>query len=491
MSFKLDGLQPVWDKTIIDASKTTAEFTVGTPIKREIILEPTFPWETGMAHYYNVVWNGEIYQMYYITHHDKIKKVEEDESCRGTTLERNNFFVCYAESRDGLHWEKPNLGLFEYEGSRDNNIILRSQDRKERKGFFDNFYVFIDENPACPPEKRYKATAYRHTYKLSGWSSPDGIHFTEDTVFDLEGKFDSLNVCWWDKQLGKYVMYIRDFHDIPDGDINAGIRDARRVESDDFVHWSEPALIRFPDTEDYPIYTSNITPYYRNPNILIGFPTRYEERKAWNDSFEQLCGKETRRKCMEVHPRMGLTVTDCVFMSSRDGINFHKCEEALFVPGPEWEANWIYGNSYPAYFMMETPADDGAGVELSMFVQDGYNRNPRFADRLTRYTLRRDGFACYRAKYTGGEVVTVPFVFEGDELRLNFATSAKGYVYITIRDEETGKEATTCELFGDSDNRLVHFENAAVADFAGKRVTLRFRMRDAKLYAFEFKTSEK
>ena len=127
-----------------------------------------------------------------------------------------------------------------------------------------------------------------------------------------------------------------------------------------------------------------------------------------------------------------------------------------------------------------------------MFVQDGFNHNTdAYMDRLTRYTLRRDGFACYLAKYKGAEVVTKPFVFEGDELRLNFATSAKGYVYITIRDEETGRSATTCELFGDTDNRLVHFEDAAVADFAGKPVTLSFRMRDAKLYAFEFKTAHK
>ncbi len=492
MHLKPDYVQPVWDRTIINEAKTTADFTIGTPVKRETVFRADAPWEKGMSHYFSVVHNGEKYQMYYISHRGKIAKVEEDECCKGTTLERHNFFVCYAESTDGLHWVRPNLGIHEYEGSYDNNIILRSVDKKERKGFFDNFFVFIDENPACPPEKKYKATAYHHTYKLESWVSPDGIHFTLDTVFDLEGKFDSHNVCWWDKDLGKYVMYIRDFHDIPaNGDINAGIRDARRTVSDDFVHWSEPELIRFPGTEDYPIYTNQIQKYYRNPDIYIGFPTRYEERKAWNDSFEQLCGKEARLAAIEQCPRYGLTVTDCIFMSSRDGVSFDKCDEALFVPGPEWDANWIYGNCYPAYFMLETPTEDGENTELSLFVQEGYNHNAdKYCDVLVRHTLRRDGFACYRAKYTGGTVVTKPFTFEGDEMRLNFSTSAKGYIYITIRDEETGRTAKTCELFGDKDDRLVHLEGVELAEFAGKTVTLTFEMRDAKLYAFYFRSKK-
>jgi hypothetical protein len=52
--------------------------------------------------------------------------------------------------------------------------------------------------------------------------------------------------------------------------------------------------------------------------------------------------------------------------------------------------------------------------------------------------------------------------------------------------DNNGNEAKTCELFGDSDHRSVRFENAEIADFAGKEVTLTFEMKDAKLYAFEF-----
>lgn len=485
---KLKGLQPVWDKTIIDEAKTTADFTVGTPVKKETVFVADKPWERGMAHYVNVIFDKEKYRMYYISHMGYANKQEYADNMQGTTIEILDTYVCYAESDDGIHWVKPALGLYEYEGSKENNIILRSIDKPEAGGFFDNFFVFIDTNPKCPPEKRYKATAYMNYYKLGGYTSPDGIHWTLDAIWDMEGKFDTLNVCWWDERIQKYVAYVRDFHNIPDnGDINAGIRDARRTESEDFLQWTTPELITFNESEDYPIYTNNISRYYRNPDIYIGFPTRYEERQEWSDSFEQLCGKEMRLKVMEQARRYGLTVTDCVFMSSRDGLHFDKCDEALFTPGYEFAPNWIYGNCYPAYFMIETPVGDGENKELSMFVSQLYaHGNMVFQDILERWTLRVDGFACYKAKYGGAKVVTKPFVFDGDELYINFSTSAKGKIFITIRDED-GNEAKTCELFGDKIDRKVRFENANIADFAGKPVTLEFEMKDAKIYAFEFK----
>lgn len=485
----LKGLQPVFDKSIIDEAKTTADFTVGTPFKKEVVFTADKPWELDMAHYNNVVFDGEKYRMYYITHSEKTEKNEFTEAAEGTTVVIINTFVCYAESYDGLHWEKPSLGLCEWNGSKENNIILRSIDKTEPGGFFDNFFVFIDTNPNCDPKKKYKATAYSNLYQLSGYSSPDGINFTLETVFDLPGKFDTLNVCWWDEKIKKYVAYVRDFHNVPpSGDLNAGIRDVRRTESEDFVNWTVPELIKFNNSEDYPIYTNQIRRYYRNPDILIGFPSRYEERPDWSDSFEELCGREERLEQMKVARRFGLTVTDCIFMSSRDGINWNKIDEAIFTPGMEFERNWIYGNCYPTYFMMETPVGDGENTELSLFLGEYYahSKITRPArDVIVRYTIRRDGFALYRAKYTGASVVTKPFIFYGDELHINFSTSAKGNIYITIEDEE-GNTAKTGEVFGDSDDRRVKFDSDLKA-FNGKPVRLRFDMKDAKLYAFEFK----
>ncbi len=484
---KINGLQPVWDMAIVDRDRTTAEFCVAEPVKKETVFVADKPWEERMAHYANVIEVDGKYRMYYLTHMKKNKKPKKGGENLGT-VEILDTYVCYAESEDGIHWVRPSVGLYEYEGSYENNILLRSVDKPGDKDFFDNFFVFVDTNPACPPEKRFKATAYMHHYRLGGYSSPDGIHWNFECIFDLDGKFDTLNVCWWDEKIGKYVAYVRDFHNIPeDGDLNRGIRDARRTESEDFIHWTKPTRITFNESDDYPIYTNNVRRYYRNPDIYIGFPTRYEERPGWSDSFEQLCGKALRKKAMETAPRFGLTVTDCIFMSGRDGVHFDKCDEALFTPGLEFDANWIYGNCYPAYFMWETPVGDGENRELSMLVGNYYSHaNQVYTDIYFRYTLRIDGFAYYKAKYSGARFVTKPFVFEGSELLLNFSTSAKGSVYITLRDKD-GNELKTGEIFGDTMERRVRFENGSLSDFASKEVTLTFEMKDARLYAFAFR----
>jgi hypothetical protein len=173
-------------------------------------------------------------------------------------------------------------------------------------------------------------------------------------------------------------------------------------------------------------------------------------------------------------------------MSSHDGLHFDKCDEALFTPGPEHHENWVYGKCYPAYFLKETTGDEGVR-EISMLVGQYYKQHYCDSvrpDEFVRYTLRLDGFAYYNAPFKGAKVVTKPFVLEGDKLTLNFASSAKGGVVVTVKDDE-GRYATSYEIFGDSDEKTVRFKDGSLADFVGKTVWLEFDMKDAKLYAFK------
>ena len=72
---------------------------------------------------------------------------------------------------------------------------------------------------------------------------------------------------------------------------------------------------------------------------------------------------------MKDKPRYGLTLTDCVFMASRDGINFQRQDEAFIRPEPEEPYGWVYGTAYPARGMIETPGDlPGQDPEISMYV---------------------------------------------------------------------------------------------------------------------------
>lgn len=458
-----------WDEYLIDTAETTAELRLHQPQEREVVLEHNCPWEGDGCDFHCLLRDDDRYRLYYLGW----EMLEPGASQHGPIV------VCYAESSDGLTWTKPDLGLCEFRGSQANNIIL--DDRAAR---FDNFSVFKDPRPGCPPDERYKGVGLDgRDHHLWCFTSADGVRFEKSWPMTNRGKFDTLNIALWDRHSGQYLCYVRDFHDVPGEDWNAGIRDVRWMTSPDFRQWTEPARLDFGEADDYPLYTNVVQQYQRADHMFVGFPSRYVEKPEWTGNFEQLAGAQRRRERMKVHPRYGLTVTDCVFMCSRDGKHWRRWDEAFMTPGPEHELNWVYGDCYPALGMIETPsARRGAGRELSLYTYD--NHWSGMPARLHRHTLRVDGFVSYRAGYRPCRVVTRPLVFSGGELSLNFASSAAGYVRVRLTGE--GQALESCELFGDSLDRRVSFTGGEVAALAGKPVRLEFTLRDADLYAMQF-----
>ena len=83
--------------------------------------------------------------------------------------------------------------------------------------------------------------------------------------------------------------------------------------------------------------------------------------------------------------------------------------------------------------------------------------------------------------------MTKPLLFTGREMLVNFSTSARGRMFVSLRDK-TGAELKSVELFGDKVDRVVDFENGGkLSDFAGRAVTVEFDMSDADLYSFRFR----
>ncbi len=464
-------LEPFWDDFLLDSAKTTAELRNFSPVKREKVMDLGEPWEGDGCDYFNFFQDGDLWRMYYLAWHTPFYEGKPATS---------EIRVCYAESRDGVRWDKPSLGLCEFEGSKENNILLDAKTQK-----FDNFFVFLDENPACPPESRYKAVT--GDYGPSGsyfrsYESADGIHFTPKSMIANSDFYDTLNTAFYDTDQKQYVAYVRGLHDGENGD---RIRDIRRLTSPDFLNWTPSEPITFFDEIDVPLYTNVISPYYRAPHIKTGFPTRYISREVWTPNYDRLCGRERRLRRMEVSERFGLAVTDCIFMSSRDGAAFTRYQDAFLRPGAENGRNWVYGDCYPTYGMVETPsADRGAQPELSMFVFENHWQG--IPTEVYRYTIRVDGFAALSAGWKTKTAVTKPLIFDGNALRLNFSTSARGSLFVTITDAE-GNRAESGELFGDSINRTVDFDTDLSA-FAGKPVTIRMEMTECDLYSMQFFT---
>ena len=178
-----------FDSFLIDEEKTTAEVRLHKPVRRGILLELNKPWEGRYTTFFNPVFSEGKWRLYYVS-----------------TLGNHEKYVCYAESDDARHWVRPDLGIVEFEGSRNNNIILDIPMLQEF-GFvnFDNMSVFYDENPSCPPEERYKMTAaWIGHAALIVLLSADGIHFTKSRFITDDGEFDSQNRSFWSKAHRKY-----------------------------------------------------------------------------------------------------------------------------------------------------------------------------------------------------------------------------------------------------------------------------------------------
>ncbi len=468
------GLIPFWDDYLIDTDISSANLSANKPQKRDVVMVCDKPWEGNATDFFTVINDDGLYRMYYEAWglYDKPMAIK----------------VCYAESRDGIHWDKPNLGLVEFEGSRDNNIIIEK--------IPDNFTVMKDENPKCPPEMKYKALlSIREIDYLSGnkqnmlalWVSADGLRFEPHSIISKGFAYDTQNSLHWNRHTGKYYCYLRAYVPAPEDKDSlfeeTDVRVNMVMESEDLVNWSEARIIAEKD-ELYPVYTNCVTAYPYDDRYYVGFPSRYVQRKEWTKNYDRLGGKEKRRERMKLSPRLGIAVTDCIFMSSRDNVNWYRFDEAILTPGIEDGENWIYGDCYPALGgLFETPSPfRNSPPELSLIVGNHHWMDSPV--ELVRYVFRRDGFASVKATYKKQTLLTKPFTFDGDILKLNFATSARGGIKIRILDESNTpiEGYSTYEIFGDSVDRTIDFDSPLSA-LSGRTVKLEFIMSDAEIFS--------
>ena len=489
-----------FDDYLLDTEKTTAERRLHRPIRKGEIFKLDMPWEGNVCGYFSVFLAEGKYRMYY----------------RATQSGRRERYICYAESDDGISWVRPNLGIVEINGSKDNNVLMDLEMLFEM-GFktFDNLSVFYDENPECPSDRKYKMLCmYCGNGALLSLVSEDGIHFRKDEIITRDGEFDSQNLAFWSKYYGKYFCYYRGEHEPKEnvrtmdksytdkvakelldpekmllrepgnGDF-AFMRDIRVIESPDYKNWSSQKLINYTG-EDLQPYTSGIIPYPRAENIFVGLSARYVERKAWTPNYDELCGREERLARMSGESlRTGLAITDGMLLVSRDGYNFTKFDEAFLCPPPENSDSFVYGDGFCTPTLIETSSDvSGAENEYMLHVLEGYRSNRGYCS-IVKYALRLDGFVSLHAGGTEKNIVTKEFTYDGDNLYCNIESSARGSVYFTLKCGD--EEYTSYETFGNSADKRVHFTcEDAVKRCKGKPVVLEAKIYDCDLYAIKF-----
>lgn len=428
-----------------------ARLVLHKPVAREVAIVCDAPWEGNTCCYPTVFRDGDLYRMYYRGSHF-------DEN----TEKMSHQVVCYAESRDGLSWTKPDLGIVEFEGSKQNSIVWDGLGSH-------NFAPFKDTNPDCKPSEQYKAIASKGDEGLYAFKSADAVDWSlmSDKPVITEGKFDSQNLAFWDPLRGLYVDFHRHFAD----EEGARVRDIMTCTSSDFLNWTEPEWLKYTGVPREHLYTNQVTPYHRAPHIYMGFPKRFVPTRSMAD-----------------HRHAG--VSDGVFMTSRDGVTFRRWGEAFIRPGLQPE-RWVNRNNMTAWGIVETESGvPGTPPELSIYSTESYYRGE--ACRLRRFTIRLDGFTSAQAPLGGGEVLTKLVRFEGTRLYLNMSTSAAGSLRVELQEADGApiegfNLAESEEIFGDEIERVATWKDGAdLSALAGRPVRLRFVLRDADLFAFRF-----
>ena len=424
------------------------------PTKCEVSIESDRPWESGGVHYSSVVQDGDRFRMWY----------RADTGGDPLNARDSESWICYAESTDGIRWEKPDLGIVDSVENGHNNILFPD------KASGINPCVIID--PSASDAERYKMiTRGSGPANVLGYTSADGITWepiAENPLLSEPGPFDSHNVLAYDDESDRYVIFCRGVDTNRPGNFKDGIRAIRRAESKDFRTWSEMEIVVTADDDDpvdLHLYTNAAYRYTRAQRAWMMFPMiLYVDREGNANSYPGL--------------------SDAQFIVSRDGVTWDRRFRHPFLSPGRDERDWVDRNPIVGIGMLQTAPD-----ELSVY----YSELLRCEDcRFSRCSIRVDGFVSVRGPYDRwGEFTTPPLQTTGHRLELNYKTTGGGMMEVELQDASgntlPGFSFDDCDtLFGDHIDATVTWNGQARFDPPDDTVRLRVRLRDADLFAFKF-----
>lgn len=471
--------QLLFDEALI-ASKTGFTTTVNQATRIGQVIAADKPWEKiRFSDGPSVVKEGPLFKMWY--------------HCMDET---KTWFVCYATSEDGLQWKKPNLGIIDYKGSKDNNIVFAGTPERICVG---SVSVFVDQNEGGAKKYKMIFGSYPrdrkpvsglpdvlvYDYSEARWKptqfwitaaySEDGLHWTPGAKPRIVDWYtDTREVAFWDRRIGKYVLFVRWNHLTWDRSIG-------RSESADFENFPKPQLVLTPDALDSEVtglYNSAAMQYLSADRAYFLFPSAFYH---------------TRGSAVAGLP----DASEVQLATSRDGVRFQRPSRKAFLgvgPEGEFDARQVYlgkdliakGDELLMYYTgyrvnhqeMEKPPLGNGGFGAAKIRMDGF--------------VSQDSPATAGAQVVGGTLTTVPLKFSGNKLELNLNAGAGGWLKVEILGPDgeplpgfSAKEADY--VLGNSLRKTVTWKGKGnVSELQGKTIQLRFLGRDVKLYAFNF-----
>jgi predicted GH43/DUF377 family glycosyl hydrolase len=489
------------------ASADGVEWQVNPPRKAGPVITPVRQKEGPRIATKSILQVGDEYWMYY-TLYAPVAWLQK--KWQGEVPNYIRKMTCLAKSRDGIQWKQINAGLFDIGNGKDNAIVMPvthgtvfidpNQTRGSRFWFIGN----ISENPWWDDSKGAVYKLFDATGEKVGGAmylchSKDGILWKRIKEPILPIWCDTQNQAFYDPFLKKYVAYVR-------GRVN-GLRSVCRGESEqlDQLPWSYeikpetdvgpggliprmnaeelPAVIK-PDSldpEQTDIYTPNVHIYpYADSRVSLAFLPVY---RHYAKNFQSY-GRDTRGQYKNDGPvEMQLAV-------SRDGIHWKRYHEPYIPLGRTNETDG--GCIYMGVGMIRQGDEIWQYYTGSPWTHGSKHYQPELSNAIFRAVQRLDGFVSINTGHESGELITHPFIFEGNRLQLNIDCGAMGEVWVEIQDASgnplpgyTVEESVSVDRNGVAQE--VWWKNGPdVAKLSGQPIRLRIKMRSSKLYAFQF-----
>lgn len=475
--------------------------TVEGPEKVAPFFRRERPWEALMLAHFCILHDEGRYRMWYNAWPDPDDPNVPSDLPLGA--DHCPAYVCYAESDDGINWNRPELGLCSYGGSTANNILFPA-------GYFRLNSLIRD--PHAPEEERYKAIDtegdwkldgrpasnrqvrdFRHslwkskdmteqqrarlevTYLLRGATSPDGLHWTRlETPLGLDPVgFDTQNVLAYDSEDNRYLAYVR-------GHLNRRRLVSLCVSSDFQRGWSEAQPVMMTDAHDPPddgIYTPGYCRYPGGTHHLM-FPSIFHHASDTMDIQLAVSRDGANWHRPQRHP-----IVDCAAGNSGGERAFGMLMAApglLPLLGDRW------GLGYAAY-----------GRKHNQWDWDHY-RPGGGADGEYWWAIWRPHRLMGLEAPDSGHFTLAQRVCTGERLLVNFKTQPGGWLRFELAQEVRGlgipeqapplpnHSFERCEpLQGDSLSSPVTWQGTSdLSGLKGARLTVRVRMFRAKLFAF-------
>ena len=375
------------------------------------------------------------------------------------------FGMCYAVSKDGLKWTKPELNLVEFNGSKANNIFLgegshgggisidpRDSEGERRYKMFEGGIWLAGKEYESRPAVRF---------------SKDGLHWGKSIpVPEVEAHADTHNSNRWIPELKKYVTMTRIHRGKAFFRHPLGQRVVGRTESSDFLKWSKATEVLRGDPEQQ----TYAMPFFRYADIYLGLVMIIRPKDPIKSGERNYNIKDEKQE--RVH---------CELAWSPDTFRWERINPGTaFIPTATVKGAYDWGCIYAA----DAPIVMNDGIRIYYSGSDGHHRYWRDSF-LCLATLRPDGWAGYEPVDSGkvARVVTKPLTWQG-KLKIT-ADSMGGSIQVAVINSKDEVLSMSQLVKGEvTDHEINPSKLKRLEGLIGQPVRLKFTLDKAKLYSF-------